>query len=144
MQVIFASTREVELMATSSALREPCCIYLLVVLRASDKTIVASYQEGNDVTVEGVRECVAGNANIQLGKRYTSQGDSQSIHYLIDPQGRVYSVVTTPNYSLRSAFSAVEEFAECFGRDLGARIASATEQSLSGTARPIMKQIFQK
>jgi hypothetical protein len=131
-------------MATSSALRDSCRIYLLVVLRASDKTIVASYQESNDVTVEGVRECVAGNANIQLGKRYTSQGDTQSIHYLIDPQGRVYSIVTTPNYSLRNAFKAIEEFAECFGRDLGAKIASSSEQSLSGIGRPILKQIFQK
>ena len=116
----------------------------MVVLRSSDKTVVASYQQSRDVTVEGVRECVAANGNIQLGKRYTSQGDSQSIHYIIDPQGRVFSVVTSPNYSLRMAYSAIDDLAVAFNRDLGTKIATATEQSLSQPSAPIMKQIFQK
>ena len=119
-------------------------IYLLAVVRSSDKTVVASYQQGKEVTVEGVRECIAGNANIEAGKRYTSQGDSQSIHYMIDLQGRVYSIVTNTNFSVRTAFRALDELIERFGRDLGHRIATATEQSLTGAATPIMKQIHQK
>lgn len=119
-------------------------IYLLAVLRSSDLTVVASYQQDRDVTVEGVRECIAGNANMEIGKRYTSQGDAQSINYIIDPQGRVYAIVTNPSFSLRSAFKAIDDLADLFNRDLGSRIASATEQSLSQAASPIMKQIFQK
>lgn len=119
-------------------------IYLIAVLRSSDKTVVASYQQERDVTVEGVRECIAGNASIENGKRYSSQGESQSIHYTIDPQGRVYAIVTSPQYSLRRAFRALDDLIEKFGRDLGHRVATATEQSLSQVAVPIMKQIFQK
>ncbi len=119
-------------------------VYLVAVLRSSDKTVVASYQQERDVTVEGVRECIAGNGSIETGKRYSSQGDTQSIHYMIDQQGRVYSIVTSPTYSLRTAFRAIDELLDKFGRELGHRIATATEQSLSQSAAPIMKQIFQK
>lgn len=119
-------------------------VYLAAVLRSSDKTVVASYQQERDVTVEGVRECIAGNGSIETGKRYSSQGDTQSIHYMIDQQGRVYSIVTSPTYSLRTAFRAIDELQDKFGRELGHRIATATEQSLSQAAVPIMKQIFQK
>ena len=66
---------------------EAANVLLLVVMRFSDKAIVAYFQKSKDVTIEGVRECVAGSANIQNGKRYTSQGSTQSIHYTLDNQG---------------------------------------------------------
>lgn len=119
-------------------------IFLLVVLRSSDKTIVASYQPDRDVTVEGVRECVAGNGNIQTGKRYSTQGEAQSIHYVVDSQGRVYSIVTSPQFPPRTAFLALDELQERFRLDFGSRIATATEQGLSLAATPVMKQVFQK
>jgi len=128
----------------ANSMHEKYRIFLIAVLRSSDKTVVASYQQERDVTVEGVRECIAGNGSIETGKRYSSQGDTQSIHYMIDQQGRVYSLVTSPSYSLRTAFRAIDELQDKFGRDLGHRIATASEQSLSQAAVPIMKQIFQK
>lgn len=128
----------------ANSLHDANKIYLIAVLRSSDKTVVASYQQESDVTVEGVRECVAGNASIDTGKRYSSQGDTQSIHYTIDPQGRVYAMVTSPQYSMRRAFRALDELIEKFGRDLGHKIATASEQSLSQASVPIMKQIYQK
>lgn len=131
-------------MMTANSMHDANKIYLIAIIRSSDKTVVASYQQEREVTVEGVRECIAGNASIEAGKRYSSQGDTQSIHYTIDPQGRVYAIVTSPQYSLRCAFRALDELIEKFGRDLGSRVATATEQSLSQAAVPIMKQLYQK
>jgi hypothetical protein len=119
-------------------------IFLIAVVRSSDKTVVASYQPVEGITVEGVRECIAGNANIETGKRYTSQGKFQSIHYTVDPQGRAYAMVTSPTYAMRMAFIAIDELIANFSRELGHRIAGATEQSLTGPSLPILKQIYQK
>ena len=82
-------------------------VYMVAVVRYADKTVVAYYSSSKEVTKEGIRECIAGNANIQPGKRYTAQGDTQSIHYVLDTQGRVYSVVTNTRYSPRVAFLAL-------------------------------------
>ena len=43
-------------------------ISLAVILRASDSVIVSHYSRDREVTIEGVRECVAGNPNIQVDK----------------------------------------------------------------------------
>ncbi len=114
---------------------------LHAILRHSDKTVVATYSPGKEVTKEGIRECVAANANIQSGKRYTSTGDSQAIHYCLDAQGRVYSLVTNPRYSPRIAFLALEELQKQFGKEFGPRVASATEGSLTKPARTILQDI---
>eukprot|EP00600_Ochromonadales_sp_CCMP1393_P002607 CAMPEP_0174988382 /NCGR_PEP_ID=MMETSP0004_2-20121128/20095_1 /TAXON_ID=420556 /ORGANISM="Ochromonas sp., Strain CCMP1393" /LENGTH=198 /DNA_ID=CAMNT_0016241593 /DNA_START=136 /DNA_END=729 /DNA_ORIENTATION=- len=115
---------------------------LIAVLRSTDKTVVACYQQDKEVTVEGVRECVAGNASIESNKRYSFQGEYQSIHYKVDAQGRVYSAVTTRNYPLRIAFRAIHEIMEKFGRDFGSEVAVATEKSLSHASNQTMRGIF--
>lgn len=48
-------------------------IFMLAVLRFSDKIVVATYGTSREVTKEGIRECVAGNAMMTQGRRYTSQ-----------------------------------------------------------------------
>lgn len=119
-------------------------IFMIAVLRHSDKTVVASYSSNKEVTKEGIRECVAGNAGIQPGKRYCAQGETQSIQYTLDAQGRVYSVVTSPKYPARVAFMALEELQQKFGKDFGPRVASATEESLNKTARYLLKEVADK
>jgi hypothetical protein len=119
-------------------------IFMAAVLRQADKTVVAVYQVSKDVTKEGVRECVAGNGNIQTGRRYTSEGDKQSIHYTLDAQGRVYAMVTNKRYPNRVAFMALEELQKQFGKELGPRVPNAIEESLNRPARQIMKGVVDR
>ena len=118
-------------------------IYMLAVLRNSDKTVVATFSSSTDVTKEGVRECVAGYAHMTAGLRYTSQGETQAIHYSADIQGRVYAIVTNPNYSARVAFSALDEMQSEFA-DYGSEVASAGEEGLTKRTRLILKAISEK
>ena len=119
-------------------------VLMLAVLRFSDKTVVATYSTTRDVTKDGIRECVAGNANIASGKRYTSQGERQAIHYTLDPQGRVYAIVTAPRYPVRVAFVALEELQKQFGKEFGPRVPTAIEESLNRSARPILQGIAER
>jgi hypothetical protein len=119
-------------------------VLALAVMRFSDKRIIASYQRSKDITLEGLRECVAGNASIQAGKRYSTQGSLQSINYTLDAQGRVYAMVTVQGYSPRIAFGALDEMQQLFNKELGIKAASATENSLSKQAQPIFHHIFEK
>eukprot|EP01035_Chromulina_nebulosa_P022908 gene22908-29674_t len=119
-------------------------IFLIAVVRFSDKTVIATLSKTKDVTVEGVRECIASNGNIVTGKRYTTKGENYSIHYTQDAQGRVYSLVTTLSYSPRIAFTAIDELIHNYGKELGPRSASATENSLSKVAKPILDNIIEK
>jgi hypothetical protein len=119
-------------------------LYLLAVIRYSDKTVLASLVLSKEVTVEGVRECVASNANIISGKRYTSQGTSYSISYTQDVHGRVYCIVTSPSYSPRVAFTALDEMISRFSKEQGPRAAGATENSMSRSSRPILEAIANK
>lgn len=119
-------------------------ILILAVMRFSDKRIIASFQRSKEITIEGLRECVAGNASIQAGKRYSSQGPNQSINYSLDAQGRVFAMVTSHGYSPRIAFGALDEMQQLFNKELGVKAASATENSLSKAAQPIFGHIFQK
>lgn len=116
---------------------------MLAVLRYSDKTVVATYSATRDVTKEGVRECVAGNAQMTPGRRYTSQGDVQAIHYSTDAQGRVYAIVTNPNYPSRVAFAALDELQSEFA-DFGAKVAASGEDGLSKASRLTLKAIADK
>lgn len=119
-------------------------VVLALVLRYSDKDVIASYQTDKAVTVEGVRECIAGNSNIAVGKRYTSQGKDHAVHFISDAQGRVYAIVTAPKYSPRIAFTALDEFASKFSESFGQRIASAHEGSLSRPAQPLLRTFIDK
>lgn len=119
-------------------------IFILAVVRSADKAVVASYLRSNEVTIEGIRECIASNPSMIRGKRYSAQGPAQTIHYTLDPQGRVYSIVTAPKYPLRIAFAALDELQELFNRDIGIKVASATEGSLSRPAATIFKSIYEK
>jgi hypothetical protein len=119
-------------------------IFIFAVVRSADKTVVASYLRSNEVTVEGVRECIAANPSMVRGKRYSAQGPAQCIHYTLDPQGRVFSVVTAPKYPLRVAFSALDELQENFNRELGSRVANANEGGLSRPAANVFKQLYEK
>lgn len=119
-------------------------ILILAVMRFSDKRIIASYHRSKEITIEGLRECVAGNASIQAGKRYSNQGTSQSIHYTLDAQGRVFAMVSAIDYSPRVAFGALDELQQLFNKELGIRAASAMENGLSKSAQPIFNHIFEK
>lgn len=116
-------------------------VYMVAVLRYADKSVVAVYSASKEVTKEGIRECVAGNAKIQSGRRYTVEGESQAIHYTLDPQGRVYALVTNPKYSPRVAFIALDELQKQFGKEFGPRVASASEETLNKPARVLLKEI---
>lgn len=117
---------------------------MLCILRSSDKCIVASYTTRQDVTKEGVRECIAGNMNMQPGKRYTSQGSSQSIHYYIDIQGRVFALVASPKYPPRIAFAALDSIQQSFNKEFGNRVSNASEESLSRQSLPILRIHLEK
>lgn len=119
-------------------------VFILAVLRASDKSVLASFVRSKEVTVEGVRECVASNAGLSTGKRYTSQGDTQSIHYTLDQNGRVFAIVTVPKYPPRVAFTALEEMKESFQREFGPRMSTATENTLTKAAAPLFRQLYDK
>jgi hypothetical protein len=119
-------------------------IYLVAIIRYTDKTVVAHVSVSNDVTKEGVRELIASNGNCQEGKRYSAIGESQSIHYTLDQNGRIYGMVTEPKYSARVAFAALEELIGNCQKEFGYRIAAATEGSLSKTARPILQDWIEK
>lgn len=119
-------------------------ILILAVMRFSDKRIIASIQKSKEVVIEGLRECVAANASIQAGKKYSTQGSSQCINYTLDAQGRVYAMVVVQGYSPRVAFTALEEMQQLFNKELGIKAASATENGLSKQALPIFQHILEK
>lgn len=134
-------------MATSNPLHQGGIvpqILMVGVLRQADKTMVAVYSVSKEVTKEGIRECVAGNANIQTGKRYTSEGEKMAIHYTLDAQGRVYALVTNKRYPTRIAFSALDELQKQFGKELGPRVPNAIEESLNKPARMLIKVIVDR
>lgn len=74
-------------------------IYMMALIRYSDKTVVASisFNQASHIgriSVEGVRECVAGSAaTLQPGKRLSAQGDSFCIHYQLDGQVRIFKTI---------------------------------------------------
>lgn len=119
-------------------------LLMLAVLRYSDKSVIAFSQWSKNVSIEGVRECVASNALVTAGRKYSSKGDEFTISYTEDAQGRVYALVAPVAYPPRVAFLALEELAGSFGRELGLKAASATENSLSKAARPIFDTIAKK
>lgn len=119
-------------------------IFLLAVVRSTDKCIVASYVRSNEVTIEGLRECIASNPSMIRGKRYSSQGSAQAIHYTLDPQGRVFSLVSAAKYPPRVAFAALDEFQELFNKELGIKAANANEGALSRPASALFKLIYEK
>lgn len=121
-----------------------CNISLLLVMRSSDKRIVASLIKSQEITVEGVRECVAGNPSMIAGKKYSTQGTLQSIHYTLDSKGRVYALVSSPKYPVRIAFIALEELRREFSKEFGPRVATSSENGLSRAASNIFKSIITK
>lgn len=119
-------------------------LLLLAVLRYSDKAVIAHLSLSNEITIEGIRECVAANSNIITGKLYTSQGSMFSIHYKQDTHGRVYAIVTSPSYSARVAYTALEDLSSGFGKHFGPRSASATEGSLSKPCKQFFEDLSSK
>eukprot|EP01038_Epipyxis_sp_PR26KG_P009628 gene9628-12964_t len=119
-------------------------IYLLAVLRYSDKVIVACYHKNKDITIPGVRECIASNSTIQINKRYSINGENQAIHYHCDSTGRIFIIVTGVRYPPRLAFVALDEFESKFNKDLGVRIAAASEGSLTRVSLSLMRDICDK
>ena len=90
------------------------------------------------------REQVASNAHARPGGKYTATGDLQSIHYSLDHMGRIYSIVTNPSFSVRSAFMILEEFQQSFQRDFGTKLSTASEESLSRISTPMLKDFCEK
>lgn len=119
-------------------------IFLIAVVRYSDKAVCACYCNGHDVDKEGVREQVASNAHARPGGKYTATGDLQSIHYTLDHMGRIYAIVTNPSFSVRSAFMILEEFQQSFQRDFGTRLSTASEESLSRVSTPMLRDFCEK
>ena len=143
-QVILIHGRSSEAMTSHNPLHnDRPQIFMLAVLRLSDKTVVATHSSSRDVTKEGVRECVAGNAQITAARRYTSQGDTQSIHYFSDTQGRVYAIVTNRNFLPRVAFLALDELQREFA-DFGSKVASSVEEGLTKDSKLTLKAIAEK
>lgn len=129
---------------TLNPLHSQMNILILAVVRSSDKTVIAQFIRNKEVTIEGVRECIASNARMAAGKRYTSQGPEQSIHYTLDPQGRVFAMVTVNRYSPRVAFAALDEFQTMFNKELGMKAAGALEGQLTQASKPIFKHLYEK
>lgn len=72
------------------------------------------------------------------------KGETQSVHWCMDEQGRIYAIVTSTTYPVRVAFAALDEFQTSFNRECGFRVPSATENSLSKAAKNSMKAIIDK
>lgn len=129
---------------------EPATIHMVAIVRLSDKTVVATYAASGitkDIkfsTKEAIRGILTENEGIIKGKRYTSQGDKQSINYSLDPQGRVYVIVTTHKYPARLAFVALDMIKDMFKSDYGLKVASATEESLTKTCKDQLGAIVDK
>lgn len=119
-------------------------LFMVSVIRYTDKAVVASYSVSEAITKEGVRELVASNGSCQPGKRYSAVGQSQAVHYTLDQHGRVYAIVSEPKYPPRVAFSALDELISSFQKEFGFRIAAAKEGSLSKAARPMLKDFIDK
>lgn len=113
-------------------------------MRFSDKRIIASQHISKEVAIEGLRECVASNAAIQSNKKYSSTGRSFAIHYSLDAQGRVFALITVPNYSARIAFAALEDLQQLFNKEFGMKAATAKEDALSKPAQNVFNFIYQK
>ena len=118
-------------------------IFMVAILRQSDKVVVATYSVSKDVTKEGVRQTVSGNSNIIANKRYTSQGDMQAIHYILDTEGRIFSLVTNSQYPARIAFTAIEDLQTQFA-EFNSQVAGAKEESLTKSTRLILKDFVEK
>ena len=127
-------------------------VEMMVVIRNNDKTIVASYYGGssNDKAEknrikQGVKQCINDSNKIEIGKRYSVSGDhSNAIHYTLDKQGRIYVIVTTKKYSVRLAFSALDEVKSEFSEEFGPKVHSATEESLSKISKDTLQEIVEK
>lgn len=87
---------------------------------------------------------MASNAHARPGGKYTAKGDLQSIHYFLDHMGRIYSIVTNPNFSVRTAFVILDEFQQSFQRDFSSKLSSASEESLSRVSTPMLRDICEK
>ena len=87
---------------------------------------------------------MASNAHARPGGKYTATGDLQSIHYSLDHMGRIYSIVTNPSFSVRTAFTILEEFQQAFQRDFGGRLSTASEESLSRVSTPMLRDFCEK
>eukprot|EP00607_Mallomonas_marina_P002890 CAMPEP_0182429246 /NCGR_PEP_ID=MMETSP1167-20130531/25623_1 /TAXON_ID=2988 /ORGANISM="Mallomonas Sp, Strain CCMP3275" /LENGTH=198 /DNA_ID=CAMNT_0024612647 /DNA_START=200 /DNA_END=793 /DNA_ORIENTATION=+ len=119
-------------------------VYLLAVMRFSDKTVCAYYAISNEYDKEGVRELVASNASAKLGMRYSVTGPAQSVHYFLDPAGRVFAMVTDPKYPVRVAFGILDEFHKSFTEEFGSKIASAPEDGLNRSSRTMLQSFVEK
>ena len=127
-------------------------VEMIVIIRNNDKTIVASYYAGNltdkaekNRIKQGVRQCINESNKIEIGKRYSVSGDySNAIHYTLDKQGRIYAIITAKKYSVRLAFSALDEVKSEFSSEFGPKVPSATEESLSKISKEILQEIANK
>ena len=76
-------------------------IHMICLVRYSDKAVVASlaFSDEGKISVEGVRECVAGNSGaLEPGRRFLAQGDTFCIFYQIDEQVKRFIQVADLEY----------------------------------------------
>ena len=130
-------------MSSYNPLHQPN-IYILAVIRSTDKCIVASYIRNDEIVLEGVRECIAGNSNIIRGKKYAVQGQSQSILYSLDPKGRCFCLVSAPKYPPGVAFAVLDELEEALNNELNEKFPTAKEGALSKPPMKLFNSIFEK
>ena len=125
---------------TNNTLNNRGQIYMIAVVRFSDKTVCAHFSLGES-DKEGVRELIASNPSSKPGIRYTVSGSTQSVHYILDASSRVYALVTHPRYPSRIAFGVLDELVHSFKTEFGHRLSSAPEDSLSTAAKHLFQDL---
>ena len=132
-------------MSTAAPMATP--LKQAAVLRFSDKTVLALFANSKAVSKNFVSETIAkqqGAKPIVPGKKYTTQGADVALHYTLDPHGRIYAIVSSAEFSPRIVFMALDELKVTFAKDFGPKCSSATENSLSKAAGPLLSGILQK
>ena len=121
-------------------------VFVVCVIRRVDEVVVASFSATSQYTTEDVVELVSEkSARMEVGKKYSDMVDEAlSVHFQLDPKGRVFAIMTTTRYSPRVAFAALGELAAAFAEQFGPSVKGATAGSLSKDCKPLLKGVIDK
>jgi len=120
-------------------------IFYLAVARFSDHVIVASYSVSDKVGDQPIKSFLQGPDVFLIPRqRYSTEGDSYTIHFLPDDRKRVYIAVTDPDYPTRVAFALIEEMQSKFLDKVGVKSLTGGDGALSGTSKKIFSDLCSK